>query len=372
VDAAGLPDDGAGGADTPGPDSDATVTGDVAAVPCPAGAPDGAPCNDGSECTLEDHCASGECVGTALICDDGNQCTVDACLKDLGCVHPPVSGGCEDGDKCTTGDYCEDEQCKPGKPAYCEDGNVCTADSCDPATGCVHQPVDGECGPAHCEGMFWVGAAACAQGSCVKPAPVPCNDPNPCNVEKCDAVSGCSTMPLADGSPCASAGVCKGACAAGQCAETAVEQCNGGDDNCNGLVDEGFPNLDGDSMADCVDPDDDNDMMPDNADCQPQNAAVPSCSGKQCGDDGCGGQCGGCGGGLYCNHTTLQCTPCGDTTFTGYCNGCTVVWCSEAGDKDDPCPSGGACQLNYKDCEDDWNKCCGWNDQQKYYGCVWD
>jgi hypothetical protein len=40
------------------------------------------------------------------------------------------------------------------------------------------------------------------------------------------------------------------------------ELCNGTDDNADGAIDEGFPNTDGDSMADCVDPDDDNDGAP--------------------------------------------------------------------------------------------------------------
>ena len=46
----------------------------------------------------------------------------------------------------------------------------------------------------------------------------------------------------------------------------ANEACNGIDDNCNQQVDEGFPNTDGDTMADCIDPDDDNDGVPDGAD----------------------------------------------------------------------------------------------------------
>jgi hypothetical protein len=44
---------------------------------------------------------------------------------------------------------------------------------------------------------------------------------------------------------------------------TATEVCNGIDDDCDGLVDEGFPNSDNDNMANCVDPDDDNDGVPD-------------------------------------------------------------------------------------------------------------
>jgi hypothetical protein len=41
----------------------------------------------------------------------------------------------------------------------------------------------------------------------------------------------------------------------------AAETCDGQDTNCDGLVDEGFANADGDSLADCVDPDKDNDSI---------------------------------------------------------------------------------------------------------------
>ena len=55
------------------------------------------------------------------------------------------------------------------------------------------------------------------------------------------------------------------------CAETKqlFEECNGQDDDCDGVVDEGFDDFDLDSAADCVDPDDDNDGDPDDVDCQP-------------------------------------------------------------------------------------------------------
>jgi uncharacterized repeat protein (TIGR03803 family) len=51
----------------------------------------------------------------------------------------------------------------------------------------------------------------------------------------------------------------------------ATELCNGIDDNCDGSVDEGFADTDGDHLADCVDPDDDNDGVPDFKDCEPLN-----------------------------------------------------------------------------------------------------
>ncbi len=50
------------------------------------------------------------------------------------------------------------------------------------------------------------------------------------------------------------------------------EVCNGLDDNCNGQTDEGFPDTDGDGIADCVDKDKDNDGVPDDKDNCPEVA----------------------------------------------------------------------------------------------------
>jgi outer membrane protein assembly factor BamB len=54
----------------------------------------------------------------------------------------------------------------------------------------------------------------------------------------------------------------------------AAERCNGIDDNCVGGADEGFPDTDFDGQADCIDPDDDNDLVPDELDCGPTNPSV--------------------------------------------------------------------------------------------------
>ena len=47
----------------------------------------------------------------------------------------------------------------------------------------------------------------------------------------------------------------------------ADERCNGFDDDCDGHVDEGFPDSDGDGTPDCLDEDDDGDGVLDGADC---------------------------------------------------------------------------------------------------------
>ena len=72
-------------------------------------------------------------------CDDGNFCTWDAFdLKSRECVHRAKAASpvtlCDDGDLCTIDDKCLLGKCV-GKPKACNDGNPCTADSCDPDTG---------------------------------------------------------------------------------------------------------------------------------------------------------------------------------------------------------------------------------------------
>ena len=68
----------------------------------------------------------------------------------------------------------------------------------------------------------------------------------------------------------------------------ATEICDGIDNNCDGQVDEGFVNTDGDSMADCVDPDDDNDGVLDGSD----NCPLTANPGQEDGDfDGDGDAC---------------------------------------------------------------------------------
>jgi hypothetical protein len=97
----------------------------------------GATCTDGNACTAFDGCSAGVCAGLALDvkvdCDDGNVCTTDTCVPATGCKPVATS---------------------------CDDQNVCTADSCDKVKGCLHAAADNvPCNQSYCKG----GTCACEE-----------------------------------------------------------------------------------------------------------------------------------------------------------------------------------------------------------------
>jgi len=275
-------------------------------------------CDDGDECTV-DSCSMGECVHDPVAncppdpcldkdCDDGDACTVDSCSVGE-CVHDPVAN-------CPP-DPCLDKDC--------EDGDECTVDSCSMGE-CVHDPL-----------------ANCPLDPCVE---MNCDDGDPCTADLCQD------------------GVCVHPSLA------TPEVCDGFDNDCNGIVDDGFVDSDSDTLADCQDPDDDNDGTndgedlcpglpdpsqsdldadgdgdpcdpdddndgdPDVSDCAPADpdtghsvaeicdgldndcdgivdeecTCVPDCDGRVCGSDGCGWICGYCEKGQMCGGAG-QCIP---------------------------------------------------------------
>jgi len=80
-----------------------------------------------------------------------------AALRCFVCERP-ISAQCDDGDKCTTATRCQQDGSCKGKPLACNDGNICTLDSCDPKLGCKHAPSN--------NGGTCAGGGKCKSGVC--------------------------------------------------------------------------------------------------------------------------------------------------------------------------------------------------------------
>src|SRR5437867_1102530 len=191
--------------------------------------PEETACDDGNTCTAGDACdADGHCAGTpepsGTECDDRNSCTLsDACDGAGACAGIPQTPGssCDDGLGCSVNDVCVQGStggvtCQ-GTPRVCDDGNICTDDSCDPATGeCVTQPVncdDGSectsdsCSPSQgCQHVTRTAVAcddhnpctdfdrlSCVDNRlvCVGNVPPDCNDDRGCTIDTCSPTAGC-------------------------------------------------------------------------------------------------------------------------------------------------------------------------------------
>ncbi len=105
----------------------------------------GDPCAGGAECNTYCNEAAGNCFNsvTTACTSDGNVCTDDYCDGAGTCAHTNNTASCDDNNACTTNDTCSGGVCAgvDTSATDCDDGDACTIDSCNPATGCVHDPV---------------------------------------------------------------------------------------------------------------------------------------------------------------------------------------------------------------------------------------
>ncbi len=200
-------------------------------------APNSEPCDDGNACTAGDTCKEGKCVfGDGIDCDDDNTCTSDSCDPALGCIHKTASGPCSDGNPCTLNDECFLGSCQPGPPMDCDDANPCTADSCGGQGVCAHDPTDAACS----DGNACTVGDQCQAGKCVSTGALPCDDGNLCTDDSCLPLAGClhvnNTVPCSDGNLCTTGDVCQ----AGACKPLATLPCDDSSvctaDTCNPAI----------------------------------------------------------------------------------------------------------------------------------------
>jgi uncharacterized repeat protein (TIGR01451 family) len=170
-------------------------------------ASDGTPCDDASLCTVGNTCVAGAC-GTPVACSDGNPCTTDVCNPATGaCSSTPLA--CDDGNPCTI-DTCNAAgacvfTAAPGGSS-CSDGDPCTTgDACVFIPGSLIPICQGT---AQCDDGNPCSADTCdpATGACIN-TPIVCDDANPCTADACLGGS-CVSTPLPAGSVCDDADLC--------------------------------------------------------------------------------------------------------------------------------------------------------------------
>jgi hypothetical protein len=130
--------------------------------------PDGTACSDGNLCSPNDVCRAGLCLGGPQTVT----CPLDACHPQASCI--PTTGlcpavavdgtACGDGNACNGAETCQTGVCQPGTPPTVDDGNACTADSCDPLAGVIHTPV---AAGTSCTAMGGAAGACDGAGACV-------------------------------------------------------------------------------------------------------------------------------------------------------------------------------------------------------------
>ncbi|MBM4355528.1 MAG: hypothetical protein FJ109_17355, partial [Deltaproteobacteria bacterium] len=143
----------------------------IPSVPCELPCAKDSECDDGDLCSI-DKCnqVTGKCEHTNIECDDGDECTYKECDNRTGkCLFTP----CPD---------CKCLDCAQQGPNFCDDGNVCTDDSCPQGAGLFHL--------------------------CIHRWKTDCNDGNPCTQDVCDPVKGCVAIQIEKCIGCTSDAMC--------------------------------------------------------------------------------------------------------------------------------------------------------------------
>ena len=176
-------------------------------------------CDDEDACTVNTTCTgNGTCAGAHVVCDDGNICTTDSCDSEKGCMFAPNDNVCDDGNACTKNDRCESGNCVG------ESGDACACTK------------DEDCASFE-DGDLCNGEVKCIFSLCKVPQStiITCPDPaadNPCVKTVCQPETGeCVQFVRENGRPCDDGDACTlgDLCLQGKCVGSAPLSCD--DDN---------------------------------------------------------------------------------------------------------------------------------------------
>jgi hypothetical protein len=258
-------------------------------------------------------CATGTCKNGECQCTQDSDCGPSrVCGQDTSGNHG-CSPACDpfDGSTCAAGQQCS---------TFAEDGAGRLIAACVPVLGSKNENEP-------CTDLLNFAGSDCGPGlSCVKPSSAA---PSPVCMRFCNAAHACpkgaqACVPLANGAGAASTySVCgppMGPCTPNPCTSANKTVCTvaGGAAQC--ACNAGYAAQGGACVKMCV----------------------PSCAGKTCGPDGCGGSCGFCGAGVCSAGGTCACTPhcagknCGDDGCGGTCGSCSLGKTCAAGLCTDP------------------------------------
>jgi len=292
-------------------------------------------CDDGDECTSDDACVKGACLGQVVDCDDSKPCTLDTCDKESGCDHTPDDKKCTGDDPCINLACSVTVGCAPAEEepynvgADCDDGDDCTPkSSCGEGGQCAGLSTckcksDADCLGDDGKQSDPCNPKICSDNLCIVDlaAKVTCDTSldGDCSETACDGKTGkCVNEPVNDGKACNDNDKCtsKSACVEGLCSGKADKYC---DDGLACTVDACDP------VAGCT-------FVPGDGDCDDGD---PCTTDDACNAGACSGKPMACDDGIDCTFDSCdgKTGKCVNTVKNDACNDgkfCTADTCDKA------------------------------------------
>ena len=161
---------------------------------------DSNPCDDGTDCTLDDFCQGGFCTGNPNPCADGDPCTIDQCDDSRVASTPSRSVSSATtatrAPSSTSASTIPVEGCYGQNPTNCDDADACTSDPCDGAGGSRPTTRSSTAAPAPPTPATRAPAASTRTSSATTASD--------CTTDTCDDATGCvyTDAICDDGDPC--------------------------------------------------------------------------------------------------------------------------------------------------------------------------